>query len=137
MIEPGSVMAGLGLGGGGPPEMSEDDHAVAASLMMLANSHGQRVNSFDHERENYYKCLSCRKVFSSHQALGGHRASHKNIKGCCFANNATGTATARVSSNSTLGRIKINEFAECEEGCSGASSSMATQLVLNSFAKKP
>ncbi|OMO94862.1 Zinc finger, C2H2-like protein [Corchorus capsularis] len=25
-----------------------------------------------------YKCETCKKVFKSHQALGGHRASHKN-----------------------------------------------------------
>ncbi|KAI3970942.1 hypothetical protein MKX01_024589 [Papaver californicum] len=32
---------------------------------------------------NYrFECSSCKKVFGSHQALGGHRASHKNVKGC-------------------------------------------------------
>lgn len=32
-----------------------------------------------------YRCESCRKVFRSYQALGGHRASHKKIvvKGVC------------------------------------------------------
>ncbi|MQM00400.1 hypothetical protein Taro_033130 [Colocasia esculenta] len=29
-----------------------------------------------------FECSSCKKVFGSHQALGGHRASHKNVKGC-------------------------------------------------------
>ncbi|GAA0184316.1 hypothetical protein LIER_31604 [Lithospermum erythrorhizon] len=32
-----------------------------------------------------FECSSCKKVFGSPQALGGHRASHKNVKGC-FAN---------------------------------------------------
>ncbi|KAF3782692.1 Zinc finger protein [Nymphaea thermarum] len=27
-----------------------------------------------------YRCTTCHKSFSSHQALGGHRTSHKNIK---------------------------------------------------------
>ncbi|GLJ08533.1 hypothetical protein SUGI_0090840 [Cryptomeria japonica] len=31
-----------------------------------------------------YKCRTCKKLFNSHQALGGHRASHRNIK-CCTA----------------------------------------------------
>ncbi|XP_009792673.1 zinc finger protein ZAT3-like [Nicotiana sylvestris] len=31
------------------------------------------------------ECTSCKKVFGSRQALGGHRATHKNVKGC-FAN---------------------------------------------------
>ncbi|KAJ8467640.1 hypothetical protein OPV22_030192 [Ensete ventricosum] len=29
-----------------------------------------------------FECKACKKVFSSHQALGGHRASHKKVKGC-------------------------------------------------------
>ncbi|XP_063947650.1 zinc finger protein ZAT3 [Daucus carota subsp. sativus] len=33
-----------------------------------------------------FECSSCKKVFGSHQALGGHRASHKNVKGCFAIN---------------------------------------------------
>lgn len=29
-----------------------------------------------------YQCGTCKKVFRSYQALGGHRASHKNVKAC-------------------------------------------------------
>lgn len=29
-----------------------------------------------------FECKACKKVFNSHQALGGHRASHKKVKGC-------------------------------------------------------
>ncbi|KAE8693780.1 putative zinc finger protein [Hibiscus syriacus] len=29
-----------------------------------------------------FECKTCKKVFNSHQALGGHRASHKKVKGC-------------------------------------------------------
>ncbi|EPS61507.1 hypothetical protein M569_13292, partial [Genlisea aurea] len=29
-----------------------------------------------------FQCKACKKVFNSHQALGGHRASHKRVKGC-------------------------------------------------------
>ncbi|GAB2225058.1 hypothetical protein Droror1_Dr00005840 [Drosera rotundifolia] len=29
-----------------------------------------------------FECSSCKKTFRSHQALGGHRATHKNVKGC-------------------------------------------------------
>ncbi|XP_026659675.2 uncharacterized protein LOC103705202 [Phoenix dactylifera] len=32
-----------------------------------------------------FECRACKKVFSSHQALGGHRASHKKVKGCFAA----------------------------------------------------
>ncbi|GKU88893.1 hypothetical protein SLEP1_g3105 [Rubroshorea leprosula] len=29
-----------------------------------------------------FECKACKKMFTSHQALGGHRASHKKVKGC-------------------------------------------------------
>ncbi|KAL8268357.1 hypothetical protein R6Q59_002155 [Mikania micrantha] len=34
-----------------------------------------------------FACKACKKVFTSHQALGGHRASHKKVKGCFAARN--------------------------------------------------
>ncbi|OVA19567.1 zinc finger protein [Macleaya cordata] len=94
---------------------TDEDHEVATSLLMLANgpipmdtqsirfNRGGSPEAVDYIREaeppglglvdgigpsssNYrFECSSCKKVFGSHQALGGHRASHKNVKGC-FAN---------------------------------------------------
>lgn len=34
-----------------------------------------------HKRSKF-ECATCNKIFHSYQALGGHRASHKKIKGC-------------------------------------------------------
>ncbi|KAL7587904.1 hypothetical protein Lser_V15G40077 [Lactuca serriola] len=50
-----------------------EDHYLASCLLMLSKA---PATSF--------KCTSYKKVFGSHQALGGHRArpSHKNVKGC-------------------------------------------------------
>ncbi|XP_074359548.1 zinc finger protein ZAT3-like [Apium graveolens] len=46
-----------------------------------------------------FECSSCKKVFGSHQALGGHRASHKNVKGCFAINkNIDNAATEDYSS---------------------------------------
>ncbi|CBI16587.3 unnamed protein product, partial [Vitis vinifera] len=40
----------------------------------------------DGEDESWmFECKACKKVFNSHQALGGHRASHKKVKGCFAA----------------------------------------------------
>lgn len=91
-----------------PPRtyFTEVDQEVATSLLMLANGSGAMdvtpLLVFD-PRENgvdsmglaadfdvgscsnlscRFECSSCKKVFGSHQALGGHRASHKNVKGC-------------------------------------------------------
>eukprot|EP01018_Ginkgo_biloba_P011122 Gb_16414 [translate_table: standard] len=33
-------------------------------------------------KKTRYECTTCNKIFHSYQALGGHRASHKKIKGC-------------------------------------------------------
>lgn len=37
------------------------------------------------KRKGVFECKACKKVFTSYQALGGHRASHKNVKGCFAA----------------------------------------------------
>ncbi|GJN02126.1 hypothetical protein PR202_ga19448 [Eleusine coracana subsp. coracana] len=39
-----------------------------------------------------FECKACKKVFTSHQALGGHRASHKKVKGCFAARFDTNNA---------------------------------------------
>ncbi|WJX65145.1 hypothetical protein P8452_49837 [Trifolium repens] len=72
--------------------MTPNDHEVASCLILLANSK-PRVDDddalVDQENNNgHFVCSFCNKVFGSHQALGGHRASHKNVKGC-FANTTT------------------------------------------------
>lgn len=54
-----------------------------------------------------FECKACKKVFNSHQALGGHRASHKKVKGCYAAkqdqaddiNNTTLAAEDDVTTN--------------------------------------
>ncbi|KAK4284910.1 hypothetical protein QN277_001679 [Acacia crassicarpa] len=63
--------------------MTAEDHEIAAGLLLLANSEGPVAGGGPSTTR--FECSSCKKVFSSRQALGGHRASHKNVKGC-FAN---------------------------------------------------
>ncbi|WVZ86652.1 hypothetical protein U9M48_033403 [Paspalum notatum var. saurae] len=54
---------------------------------------------------NLFECKACKKVFTSHQALGGHRASHKKVKGCfaakfdTSANETAAAATTNPPSN--------------------------------------
>ncbi|KAK4437555.1 Zinc finger protein ZAT3 [Sesamum alatum] len=97
---------------------TEEDHEIATCLLMLANAPPQSPSTVNQAMTtsaeyNYcsniinselgninnnvvvdgvggFECSSCKKVFGSHQALGGHRASHKNVKGC-FANTNTNT----------------------------------------------
>ncbi|CAN6717701.1 unnamed protein product [Malus baccata var. baccata] len=42
------------------------------------------------QKRSKFECTTCNKVFRSYQALGGHRASHKKIKGC-FASKIEGS----------------------------------------------
>ncbi|CAK7349683.1 unnamed protein product [Dovyalis caffra] len=82
--------------------MTEMDHEVASCLLMLAKSdsatlltletaefgdvggvgNNNSIYQVQDEANRRFECSSCKKVFGSHQALGGHRASHKNVKGC-------------------------------------------------------
>ncbi|KAF2308225.1 hypothetical protein GH714_037101 [Hevea brasiliensis] len=86
--------------------MTSEDYEAAACLLLLANSDGVSTfaetkcgggngggdgtsHSSFHFQEDVncrFECSSCKKVFGSHQALGGHRASHKNVKGCFALN---------------------------------------------------
>ncbi|KAF5745738.1 putative C2H2-like zinc finger protein [Tripterygium wilfordii] len=78
-------------------KMTEEDQEVAACLLMLGNGDVNVATELqpevlipqlqETESMNYrFECSSCKKVFGSHQALGGHRASHKNVKGCFAIN---------------------------------------------------
>ncbi|KAF7806240.1 hypothetical protein G2W53_038401 [Senna tora] len=44
----------------------------------------EKSNSNQNKRGKF-KCTTCSKIFHSYQALGGHRASHKKMKGCSTA----------------------------------------------------
>nr|GMD81020.1 zinc finger protein ZAT4-like [Ipomoea batatas] len=89
---------------------SREEEDLANCLVMLS-SNGSFVSSTHEEDENHnlregnkakemeinnnnnnnnnnkglFQCKACKKVFNSHQALGGHRASHKKVKGCYAA----------------------------------------------------
>lgn len=52
-------------------EEENDSIHVAACLMLLSRVQERQIS------DQVFKCRSCDRVFSSFQALGGHRASHK------------------------------------------------------------
>lgn len=56
----------------------EDEEDVASCLMMMARDKW-RFKSLSQTRARY-ECETCKKVFGSFQALGGHRTSHKKVK---------------------------------------------------------
>lgn len=76
---------------------TREEEELANCLVMLSNK--PHAISTDEKEESYkgkevvekgtFQCKACKKVFNSHQALGGHRASHKKVKGC-FASKIEG-----------------------------------------------
>ncbi|KAK8477230.1 hypothetical protein V6N13_060903 [Hibiscus sabdariffa] len=74
-----------------PSSMSEieqeQQEEVALSLIMLSRHVGFKSE---------FHCTTCKKIFHSHQALGGHRASRKRINGGCAENTAIETDTTKL-----------------------------------------
>lgn len=62
-------------------------HEGGASLGMSAKQ--AQVGASNANGIIKYECSTCKKSFNSHQALGGHRASHRKMKGC-FARTSVG-----------------------------------------------
>ncbi|XP_042039524.1 zinc finger protein ZAT4-like [Salvia splendens] len=71
---------------------SSEQEEVAFTLILLSmdctnsdsnNNNRIKSNRNDQSEDNKFRCMICNKAFSSYQALGGHRASHKKFKGCC------------------------------------------------------
>nr|XP_043639742.1 zinc finger protein ZAT3-like [Erigeron canadensis] len=109
---------------------TEDDEYVAACLLMLAKSptsihastsYKQQQNSgsqdilgtqVSHDPEARFECSSCKKVFGSHQALGGHRASHKNVKGCFAITRNDGASTEELEEGEFVGHNYDNRNVE-------------------------
>lgn len=58
----------------GSKREESSDHHIADALMQLSQS--QEDASINHSKREF-ECKTCSKRFSSFQALGGHRTSHK------------------------------------------------------------
>ncbi|CAN4112110.1 unnamed protein product [Withania somnifera] len=52
---------------------------------------------YQEKREKSYKCTVCDKAFSSYQALGGHKASHRKITATASDDNNPSTSTSTSS----------------------------------------
>ncbi|GAA0158485.1 C2H2 zinc finger transcription factor [Lithospermum erythrorhizon] len=88
-----------------PPAISNEEEYLALCLIMLASDE-------DHHQTYYYKCSVCKKEFQSYQALGGHKASHRN-------NPSSSTSTACRGTSSNINVLnpsgKIHECSICHK----------------------
>ncbi|KAI3733200.1 hypothetical protein L1987_64420 [Smallanthus sonchifolius] len=51
-------------------------------MKKLASHESSFHGEFDDQIKRNFECTTCNKSFDSYQALGGHKASHKKLKGC-------------------------------------------------------
>ncbi|KAL3616498.1 hypothetical protein CASFOL_039888 [Castilleja foliolosa] len=74
-----------------PPTVEPEESCASAEERRNPNPYLKSRVVFDHKAKGVctpkgmFECKACKKVFNSHQALGGHRASHKKVKGCYAA----------------------------------------------------
>ncbi|PIN19756.1 hypothetical protein CDL12_07546 [Handroanthus impetiginosus] len=64
-----------------PDRFSDEEYNIAECLLMLSRSGPTlTIPAAFHPpaEEDRYKCSMCSKVFRSHQALGGHKTSHRH-----------------------------------------------------------
>ena len=122
-------------------DTTQEDHEVAVCLLLLASGRERVINEYgsgsgtvhvqvdkdveggsQEQQQERFECSSCKKVFGSHQALGGHRASHKNVKGC-FAITRTDGDHASTSYAPDDDHININMMTMIHGGA-GASTAV-------------
>ncbi|KAK4486768.1 hypothetical protein RD792_006650 [Penstemon davidsonii] len=63
----------------------EGERRNPTSFFNASRSYFDKAKGISSSAKGLFECKACKKVFNSHQALGGHRASHKKVKGCYAA----------------------------------------------------
>ncbi|KAH7519626.1 hypothetical protein FEM48_Zijuj08G0057100 [Ziziphus jujuba var. spinosa] len=61
-------------------EDQEEEQEDEGERSLEDTDESEELKSSKNRTRGKYKCETCKKVFRSYQALGGHRASHKKIK---------------------------------------------------------
>lgn len=105
-----------------PRIVSDEEEYLAGCLVMLANGGGLTSSSSSiavdaaessnpMAQDNFYKCGVCDKAFSSYQALGGHKASHRNKSAAESEDKKIG---APASPNLKVG-VRLHQCSICQK----------------------
>lgn len=78
-----------------------EEEYLALCLMMLARGGSGASLPPPVEKQMAFRCPVCDKAFSSYQALGGHKASHRNKPAASVDDHAASTSTASAVSGRT------------------------------------
>ncbi|KAI9118336.1 hypothetical protein K1719_010668 [Acacia pycnantha] len=98
---------------------SEEEY-LALCLIMLARGSTSSAASYDRRASPTpklaYKCSVCNRAFSSYQALGGHKASHRKLAGEDHSSSSNVTSTASASTTSASnGGGRLHECSICHK----------------------
>lgn len=79
-----------------------EEEYLALCLIMLARGGKAASSAAAADEKISYKCSVCDKAFSSYQALGGHKASHRKLAATSDDNNPSTSTTAAAAATTTL-----------------------------------
>ncbi|XP_061358888.1 uncharacterized protein LOC133303057 [Gastrolobium bilobum] len=101
-----------------------DSESKSSSLKNCVSKPSEAEFSKSSHKRGKFECTTCNKIFHSYQALGGHRASHKKIKGC-FASRSENSIefeadlypdpTTTTTESKLMKNSDINEYKEEHE----------------------
>ncbi|KAJ1406683.1 Zinc finger C2H2-type [Sesbania bispinosa] len=103
--------------------------SIKAKFLDSETKSSSLKNKNFHKRGKF-ECTTCNKIFHSYQALGGHRASHKKIKGCFASRNESSENNIElepdlspdpttIESNKLMKNTDNNEYLEEEHELGG------------------
>ncbi|KAJ8748853.1 hypothetical protein K2173_013284 [Erythroxylum novogranatense] len=94
-------------------EEKMDEEVEAEKYSMEETDESQEFKSCKTRTRGKYKCETCKKVFKSYQALGGHRANHKKVKVFTPTRERERERGNAGTSSSVVAEKKIHECPYC------------------------
>nr|ACO54857.1 zinc finger protein ZF1 [Cicer arietinum] len=105
---------------------TEEEEYLALCLIMLARGGKETISTAKSPilsppvtttAKLSHKCSVCNKAFSSYQALGGHKASHRKLAVITTAEDQSTTSSAVTTSSASNGggKIKTHECSICHK----------------------
>ncbi|QCE13969.1 uncharacterized protein LOC114162731 [Vigna unguiculata] len=93
---------------------------TGSSKSWVKNKSPEGELSKSSNKRGKFECATCKKIFHSYQALGGHRASHKKIKGCFASRNESSENSTELEPDlspdpTTESKLLKNEYVEEHE----------------------
>ncbi|TKY73331.1 Zinc finger protein ZAT4 [Spatholobus suberectus] len=102
-------------------EKFKDSELRSSSLKSWVNKKPSEAElSKSSNKRGKFECTTCKKIFHSYQALGGHRASHKKIKGCFASKNESSENSTELEADlspdpTPESKLLKNEYVEEHE----------------------